>query len=415
LAGALVAAAALAAAVPLLYAASQHDAAPGLAASPSATSTGEAPRPLVSTAECGTSKAAADLTVEDVQTMLKCDVDALAAPDLVMSAETLADVERGHAPWDRRLTGPVAGGVLLVNVDSHAYAVDDEQISTDDEDWDSLFLPKDGVTLGTTLRHDSRTYQVFEPEIDELDPDGDGSMFSLIYYWQTVQSLVDAGADADPGALSLLGVDRQDDRDVVKVELVGAVGYFSSWIGVANSVELWLYVDDGLPARLDLSYDLADLEASNLPLAPAPGWCQEDSAAAGAPTICVDAPILFRWYNTDDPARDITLDIPDGYTEYIPEEEPTIYESGAVTLEDDSAMSNYEEGYVLVIEGPERKLVRFLQDGVVVPAPDGIGEVIVHEDGAITIHDKDGADFQLPEGMEAVLREIDDTVVGPSS
>ncbi|MDR0594840.1 MAG: hypothetical protein LBG60_16650 [Bifidobacteriaceae bacterium] len=331
-AGAVVAVAALAVAVPLVVNMNQSAPPPAMGlAGPSPGSSGSADvRPA---ADCGipASTRGWDVSPADVQTMLACAAAALTAPDLVISVEEIAEPIAGGDDWGRswwndRWTAPVAGGRLLRHVET-VYDVDDNMqvVETGEAPEDSLlYYLADGEFQALVVDHEDKTYEFLDEygEVDHLDPRGLGFMADLLAHLQLVRSVAEGGAEASsPDLITILGYDQQDGRDVVKVELAGEILPREYQKSTAASAELWLYLDEGLPARLAFNWDLGSLRQvdweSNLGR-----WCAEEAEAEGASGPCTDSPWLFRWFRTATPATALTLEIPDGYTAHVRQPEP---------------------------------------------------------------------------------------------
>ncbi|MDR2347580.1 MAG: hypothetical protein LBD90_02965 [Bifidobacteriaceae bacterium] len=276
-------------------------------------------------ADCGSATAAAELTAADAQTMMQCALAAMAAPDLVVSAETLG--QEGRDFMDERMTAPAAGGLLLVNQRS---------IDGTGGPEDLLFvLKEDGVPRSLRLLHNGRLYEDSDPEeygngVDYLDPEGLGWMGQLIDHWDTAKALLAAASDPTAeAAITVLGADQQDGRDVVKLELAGGLLPAAYQANFAASAEFWLYLDDGMPARAVFTFDLAPIHddwvanqdgelAVDFALV---GWCWEEARAADNPVgTCAERPVVYRWARSADPASILTLAIPEGY-EPLPQEE----------------------------------------------------------------------------------------------
>ncbi|MDR2452990.1 MAG: hypothetical protein LBD51_00185 [Bifidobacteriaceae bacterium] len=347
LAGGVVAAAAVAAAAALVFAAIQPRAAvdqtnPVSATAPEpAMAKTEPPEPAATAvpgvnhfpdltapaADCAPGVAAAELTTAQAQEVMGCALDTMAAPDLVVSAQTVGQPDR--ASTDEWMTAPAAGNLLLVN-----------QLWVQDPggepDWvgdaeDLLFAVKDdGTPYSTRLMHDQQLYEVNDPEeygngVDYLDPEGPGWMGQLTEYWQRVKSLLAAAsAPAAADSVTVLGPDQQDGRDVVKLQLGEALLPAAYRTSFAVSAELWLYLDDGMPARTVFTFDRAPIRqdyAENLEGTLAvdvwlAGWCWEEAKVdQDASGTCADSPVIYRWARTDDPAGLLALPIPEGYIE----------------------------------------------------------------------------------------------------
>ncbi|MDR1634343.1 MAG: hypothetical protein LBS27_05370 [Bifidobacteriaceae bacterium] len=355
LAGALVAVAAVAA-TPLVIVALRSQDQPGLGTiSPSPSFSSESPDPsptdgatspgahqwpdlTAPAAECGIPNRAdgtTEVTAADAQYMMQCSLAALAAPDLIISVETPA--QEGRAVLTERITAPAAGGLLLVNTD---WVYERETVTPTDtaiapEKGDALFFVDDGKLLSLLLDHVNHTYSVADLEeymlngvdylngIDRLDPDGVGWMGRLVDKWETVKSLVQSASRPGAiGGITVLGSDRQNDREVVKLELAAELLPQEYQESFATSAELWLYLDDGMPARTVFKFDAASLHqdsvdnsAGTLTADPSlVGWCWAEANLDGSIGICADQPTIFSWSRSANPASAITLTVPDTYT-----------------------------------------------------------------------------------------------------
>jgi hypothetical protein len=389
LAGALVGAAAVLAAVPLVHAAWRPQAEPaavessGPTVEPSPSESGE-PAELVSTAACGTAITGAELTIPEIQGMLTCAAEALKAPDLVISAER--PDSRQSASGSLRLTAPVTGGRLLVHQELTDWVlVDGEYVEQPGGANDVLIVLEADGRSALSLDHADREYTVSEDwgNADHLDPDGVGWTADLLDYWRTIQAFVQTGADpAVADSLTLLGPDQQDSRAVVKIGLIDALLPDKYREGLATSAELWVYLDDGMPARLVFNYDLAEIREAGANLDPdattipwTAWWCWTESTTDQAAGPCADQPVIFRWFNTADPARDITLEIPDGYTEFVSQEWPW---------------------------GIQPEDARFFEDDVEVEPPKGLEALIMVEPGGGLKTITNGVESELPDSITAV-------------
>ncbi|MDR1186057.1 MAG: hypothetical protein LBK95_01155 [Bifidobacteriaceae bacterium] len=335
-AGALVGAAALAAAVPLLVIANQPKGQAGLASSPSPTASAEssssaAADPTLSTRAplpgqaCAPSAGERTVTVAEAQALMQDALSALNASDLVISTETLA--EDGRFSDNERITAPVAGGRLLLSQIEVGQPWPGQWHSDSES---LLHVDEDGVPHSLRIRHDLRSYseesgedQVYGNGTDYLDPEDSGWMGQLTSHWQTAREfLLSASDPTATDGVTVLGWDQQDSCDVVKLQLAASIlpaEYQAD--SVLTSVGLWLYLDSGLPARMAFNFDLGKVNRTWQDGAfswypTAGGWCWEEGRIDGASGDCTDRPIVFRWSNSSDPAADLTLEIPDGYAEW---------------------------------------------------------------------------------------------------
>jgi hypothetical protein len=183
------------------------------------------------------------------------------------------------------------------------------------------------------LLHDDGLYEINDPEdygngVDYLDPEGPGWMGQLTGYWNALKSVLERSMASSGQTPEVLSADRLDGRELVKMRF-GAESLPTAYQeSFATSAEVWFYTDDGLPARLSFSFDLAPIHADYVDNADGQlavdisiaNWCWEEAKADGASGACVDRPVLFRWGKSADPASLLTLRVPDGYRELQPED-----------------------------------------------------------------------------------------------
>jgi hypothetical protein len=275
--------------------------------------------------------AAADVTPQYAQLMMQRAADGLAAPDLIMSLEFPADGT--NSPQLERLTAPTAGGRILFQTDSldSLPGATDELIYMEDGDPHGLFVYHNERQYSQRVGEDNlaRGVMGYSEPFDDLDPSADGLLGQLMSDWRLIESVATAGADkANQDYITVLGPDQQDGRDVVRLGLtLDVLPPEYATFGV-TSAELWLYLDDAMPARLAFDFDLTALrrviggqsdsgldQAAQLRLYSATGSkCAEDAYDESASGICTARPFIFRWSNSSDPATAVTLEIPDGYT-----------------------------------------------------------------------------------------------------